>query len=106
MIDSLRCKVQIIVIDLLETFFSSSLISNNKKTRKETKNYDQNSKLLIEIIDNLIHISGDHFVIVTHNNIDNLIKSTITFKFKNVVEMDKVLNIIKKISFPNTQICK
>ena len=96
LIDSLRCKVQIIVIDLLETLFSSSLISNNKRTRKDTKNYDQNSKLLIEIIDNLIHISGEHFVIVTYNDIDNLIKSTITSKFKNVVEMDKVENIIKE----------
>jgi hypothetical protein len=96
LIDSLRCKVQIIVVDLIQTLFSSSLISNNKRIRKDTKNYDQNSKLLIEIIDTLIHISGEHFVIVTYNNTDSLIKSTITSKFKNVVEMDKVENIIKE----------
>ncbi|MGN6823141.1 MAG: hypothetical protein ACTHJ7_10290 [Candidatus Nitrosocosmicus sp.] len=52
--------------------------------------------MLKEIVDDLIHNSGEHFVIVTYNNIDNLIKSTITSKFKNVVEMDKVANIIKE----------
>jgi hypothetical protein len=96
LIDNLRCKVQIIVIDLLETLFSSSLISNNKRTREDLKHFYENEKLLLEIIDNLIHISGEHFVIVTYKNIDNSIKNTIPSKFKNVLEMDKVENVIKE----------
>ncbi|MGN6708305.1 MAG: hypothetical protein ACTHKF_03040 [Candidatus Nitrosocosmicus sp.] len=95
LIDNLNCKVQIIVTDLFETLFSSSTISNNKKD-KDLKDFHENEKLLKEIVDDLIHNSGEHFVIVTYNNIDNLIKSTITSKFKNVVEMDKVANIIKE----------
>jgi hypothetical protein len=51
--------------------------------------------LLNEIIDNLIHLSDKHFVIVTYNDIYNLISRAASFKFKNVVEMDKIENIMK-----------
>ncbi|MGN6628736.1 MAG: hypothetical protein ACTHKJ_02555 [Candidatus Nitrosocosmicus sp.] len=88
--DDLNCKVQIIVTDLFETLFSSSSISNNKKDRKDLKDFNENEKLLKEIVENLVHLSDKHFVIVTYQDIDNLIKRPITSKFKNVIEMSKV----------------
>ncbi|MGN6823438.1 MAG: hypothetical protein ACTHJ7_11815, partial [Candidatus Nitrosocosmicus sp.] len=74
--DNLNCKVQIIVIDSLDTLFSYSTISNNKKDSEDLKDFHENEKLLKEIMDDLIHNSRERFVIVTYNNIDNLIKST------------------------------
>jgi hypothetical protein len=91
LIDSLRCKVQIIVVDLFETLFSSSAFSNNKYD-KNSKDFYENINLINEIVDNLIHLSDKHFVIVSYNDANNLIKRTISSKFKNVVEMDKIEN--------------
>ncbi|MGN6629128.1 MAG: hypothetical protein ACTHKJ_04535 [Candidatus Nitrosocosmicus sp.] len=88
--DNLNCKVQIIVIDSLDTLFSSSTISNNKKDSEDLKDFHENEKLLKEIVDNLVHLSDKHFVIVTCEDIDNLIKRTISSKLKNVIEMSKV----------------
>jgi hypothetical protein len=95
-IEKLDSKIQIIVVDLIQTLFSSSIISNNKRDRNNLKDFYENEKLLNEIIENLIHISDKHFAIVSYNDIDNLIRRAITSKFKNVVEMDKVENIIKE----------
>ncbi len=59
------------------------------------KDFYENEKLLNEIIDNLIHLSDKHFVIVSYDDFNNWVKGTIFFKFKNVLEIDKVNEIIK-----------
>ncbi|MGN6348890.1 MAG: hypothetical protein ACTHKF_07655 [Candidatus Nitrosocosmicus sp.] len=51
--------------------------------------------MLKEIVENLVHLSDKHFVIVTYQDIDNLIKRPITSKFKNVMDMSKVGYILK-----------
>ena len=89
-IEKLGSKIQIIIVDLIQTLFSSSSILNNKRDRNNLKDFYENEKLLNEIIDNLIHLSDKHFVIVTYNDINNLIERTISSEFKNVIEMSKV----------------
>ncbi len=91
----MNINMQVIVVDLLETLFSYSFISNNKRDRNNLKDFYENEKLLNEILENLVYKSNKHFVIVSYNNFNNLIKRTISSKFKNVVEMDKIENIIK-----------
>ena len=96
LIDKLACSIQIIVIGLLETLFSSSTISNNQKGRNDLKNLYEYEKLLNEVIDNLIHISDKHFVIVSYNDINTTIKRTIPSKFKNMVKLDIIQDIVKR----------
>ena len=51
--------------------------------------------MLNEIVDDFVHISDKHFVIVTYEDIDNWTKRTMSSKFKNIVEMNKVEDVIK-----------
>jgi hypothetical protein len=94
LIDKLNCNIQVIVVDLLETLFSSSFFSN-KRNRNDLKDFYENEKLLNEIVDDFVHISDKHFVIVTYEDIDNWTKRTMSSKFKNIVEMNKVEDVIK-----------
>ena len=96
LIDKLACNIQIIVIDLLETLFSSSTVSNNKKDRNDLKIFYQYEKLLNEIIDNLNYVSDKHFVIVSYNDINTTIKRIMLSKFKNMVKLVKIQDIVKK----------
>ena len=59
------------------------------------KDFYESEKLLNEIVDNLINLSDKHFVIVTYTNFSNWIKGTTFSKFKNVLEIDKINEIIK-----------
>ena len=70
--------------------------NNNNNTHSKfnlKKDFDENIKLLCEIIDNLNHILDKHFVIVSYNDINNLSKISITSKFKNEVEISIYLRI-------------
>jgi hypothetical protein len=51
--------------------------------------------LLNEVVDDFVHISDKHFVIVTCEDIDDWTKRTMSSKFKNIVEMNKVEYVIK-----------
>jgi hypothetical protein len=96
LIYKLACNIQIIVIDILETLFSSSSITNNRKDRNDLKTFYEYEKLLNEILDNLIHISDKHFVIVSYNDINATIKRTMSSKFKNIVKLDRIQDLVKK----------
>jgi hypothetical protein len=87
LIDKTGCNMQIIVMDLLDTLFKTNEKNNSKYNLK--KDFDENTRLLNEITDKLIDISDKHFVIVSYNNIKNLAESSITYKFKNTVEISE-----------------
>ena len=101
LIDTLNCKVQVIVVDLLNTILSSSsstsnnVIKNNNNYKSNKKLYE-NANLLKEIIDNLINLSDRHFVIVSYNDSNNLKERIVISKFKNVLEIDQIEYIIKE----------
>jgi hypothetical protein len=101
LIDMLNCKVQVIVVDLLNTILSSSsstsnnVIKNNNNYKSNKKLYE-NANLLKEIIDNLINLSDRHFIIVSYNDSNNLKKRIVISKFKNVLEIDQIEYISKK----------
>jgi len=80
-------QIQIIVIDLLGTLFKTNRKNNSKYNLK--RDFDENENLLNEILDNLIHISDKHFVIVSYNDIKNVTERSVISKFKNIVEINK-----------------
>ncbi|MDN5846474.1 MAG: hypothetical protein L0H53_09400 [Candidatus Nitrosocosmicus sp.] len=88
LIDELRnCKIQIIIMDFLDTLFSSS---NRIKSKKSDFKY--NEKLVNEMLDTLAHISTNHFVILTcdNSNNDNLyhyLASALDSKISNCIEI-------------------
>jgi len=69
LLDKINYKIQILVIDLLDTLFKT-----NRKISKIDlkKDFDENAKILDDIIDNLSHISDKYFVIVSYNDIKNI----------------------------------
>ena len=69
LLDKINYKIQILVIDLLDTLFKT-----NRKISKIDlkKDFDENAKILDDIIDNLSHISHKYFVIVSYNDIKNI----------------------------------
>jgi hypothetical protein len=94
--DKMDCNIQIIVIDLLDILLPSPSSSSKRfKTNEKDNNYNlkkdfyENTKLLDEIIDNLINISDKHFVIVSYNDVKDLVETSITSKFKNVVNISE-----------------
>jgi hypothetical protein len=84
-INSLDCHIQIIVIDLLGTLFKTNSKRNSEFNPK--KDFNEDVKILDEILENLIHISNKHFVIVSYNGIKNLERMSIESKFQNAVEI-------------------
>jgi len=45
-------------------------------------------------LDNLIHISDKHFVIVSYKDIKNITKRSVISKFKNIVEINEQDDLI------------
>jgi hypothetical protein len=93
LLDKLHCKIQILVIDLLDTLFKTNGKINKINLKK---NFDEHANLLDEIIDNLIHISYKHFVIVSYSDIKDIVESSITSKFKNVLQINDNHEISKE----------
>jgi hypothetical protein len=92
--NSLDCNIQIIVIDLLDTLFKTNRKRNSEFNLK--KDFDENAKILDEIVNNLISISDKHFVIVSYNDIKNIAIGSITSKFKNTVNLNENYDISKE----------
>ncbi len=92
----LNYKIQIVVLDLLNTFpstLSTSSYSNNKIDNNLNFNY--NLLLLEQIINKLIQISKTYFVILSYNS-NKLLDNIIIPKFSNILEIDITNNHIKK----------
>ncbi|MER5174294.1 MAG: hypothetical protein ABJB76_09850 [Candidatus Nitrosocosmicus sp.] len=112
LIQKLDGKLQIIILDLLNTLFPSSPSSsylNKKIDYKESERFIYNSdfkykiKLLEEMIDRLIQISSRNFVILSYNTNNKLLENkNIISKFKNVIEINNPYNKnIEKIKNDN-----
>lgn len=89
-----NCKIQIIVLDLLDTLIeasSRSIVSkdNNGRLRSE-RDLKNNEKLVIEVLEILLNLSNDHFVILTYDNSTNIIDRSFFYKFSNYLEIDMV----------------
>jgi len=93
LLDKINYKIQILVIDLLDTLFKT-----NRKISKIDlkKDFDENAKILDDIIDNLSHISDKYFMIVSYNDIKNIAFRSILSKFKNVVQISENYGIFKE----------
>src|SRR6476646_9256134 len=92
LINKIDYQIEIIVIDLLDTLFKTNRKNNNKYNLK--RDFDENANLLNETLDNLIHISDKHFVIVSYNDIKNVTERSIISKFKNIVEINEQDDLI------------
>jgi hypothetical protein len=92
-------KIQIIILDLLDTLIESSshnIVSKDKYSSSiPERDFKNNEKLVIEAIDVLLNLSNDHFVIVTCDNSTNIIDSSFFYKFNNHLEIDVVKNMNK-----------
>ncbi len=100
----LNCKIQIIVLDLLNTFPSllstTSSYSNNKIDNNINFNY--NLRLLEQIINKLIQFSNSYFVILSYNSFNKSLDNVIIPKFSNNIEIDSANNnIVRKIKDNN-----
>src|SRR3954447_16200619 len=91
-INKIDYQIQIIVIDLLGTLFKTNRKNNSKYNL--IRDFDENADLLNEILDNLIHISDKHFVIVSYNDIKNVTERSIISKFKNIVKINEQDDLI------------
>lgn len=90
-------KIQIIVLDLLDTLLSNSrkIGMSGKNNNWNIKNdFDHNKILLDEIIDCLINLSNRFFVVIEYNDSNKLIDNSIVSKFDNIVEIDLLNNNI------------
>ena len=77
---------------MLDTLFKTNRKNKSKYNLK--KHFDENANLLNEVLDNLIHISDKHFVIVSYNDIKNITKRSVISKFKNIVEINEQDDLI------------
>ncbi|HET6590549.1 MAG TPA: hypothetical protein VFG45_10340 [Candidatus Nitrosocosmicus sp.] len=93
------CKIQIIILDLLNTLIESSSQSivpkNDNSSFRTERDFQNNEKLVNEVIDVLINLSDNYFVILTCDNRTNIIDSSIFYKFSNYVEVD-IVNFVSK----------
>jgi hypothetical protein len=84
-------KIQISVLDLLDTLISSNRFKSNEGVDqwKSKQDFKCNEKLVDEMTDKLITISKDHFVITWYDNSacipDNF---SIPSKFNNIIEIN------------------
>lgn len=94
-----NCKIQIIVLDLLDTLIESSSRSivskDNKSSLRSERDFKNNEKLVIEALDVLLNLSDNHFVILTCDNSANIIDNSFFYKFSNYLEIDTVNSVNK-----------
>lgn len=105
-IDRLDNKIQIILLDLFGT-----LISSTKLTTKEFKDngccyhsrsnneIEDNIDIVNELVNTLINLSGKYFVILTYDEVANMIRNSsnyIASKFENAINIKQVLDKNKK----------
>jgi len=95
-----NCKIQIIVLDLLDTLFSPShrvKTGDNNSYLRTQRDFKHNEKLVIEAIDCLINLSNNYFVILSYNDSNNMVDNfDLISKFSNVIEIDQLNSTGKK----------
>lgn len=83
------CKIQIIVLDLLDTLISSNGIRSKHDVEKSKAEYMHNEILVDELIDTLVNLSNKYFVIMWYDNSNQLIDDySINSRFDNVIEIN------------------
>lgn len=86
-------KLQIIILDLLDTLVSSTVKSKiktfeNKRYSATSRNaIQENTKIVNEMIDVLISLSVKYFVILTYDDCENIKGSSIAIKFNNAINI-------------------
>jgi hypothetical protein len=94
-------KMQIIILDFLGTLFTPSHRINPKGGYNRLtceRDFKNSESLVLEAVDVLLHLSRDHFVIMTYDNGNNIVKDQLKCKFSNCLEIDKLnlRNTIRK----------
>ena len=93
------CKIQIIVLDLLDTLIESSsrsIVSKGNNSRFKTeRDFKINEKLVIEALEILLNLSNNYFVILTCDNRTRIIDDSFFYKFSNYLEIDMVNSVNK-----------
>jgi hypothetical protein len=86
-------KVQIIILDLLDTLVSSNVktrmkkFENNGYSATSGNAIQENMSIVNEMIDVLISLSVKYFVILTCDDCENIKDNFITFKFNNAINI-------------------
>ncbi|MDN5847424.1 MAG: hypothetical protein L0H53_14260 [Candidatus Nitrosocosmicus sp.] len=86
-----NCKIQIIVMDFLDTSFESSHTIRTKDKhnyQRSERDFKHNEKLVIEAIDTLLDLSNNHYVILSYYNNNGLVNGSLFSKFSNYLEID------------------
>ena len=84
-------KIQIIVLDLLDTLLTSSHkfdTTDRDSHLSVSRDFKDNEKLVIEAVDILLNLSKNHFAIMTYVDRNNLIRDQLLCKFNNSLEID------------------
>lgn len=93
------CKIQIIVLDLLNTLIESSsrsIVSKDTNSHFKTeRDFKNNEKLVIEALEILLNLSNNYFVILTCDNRTRIIDDSFFYKFSNYLEIDMVNSVNK-----------
>ncbi len=98
----LNCKIQIIILDLLNTFPLSLSASPYKNKIDNNINFNYDLRILEQIINKLIQISNTYFVILSYNSFNKLLDNIIIPKFSNKLEIDFANNnVTEKIKNNN-----
>lgn len=90
--DNHNDKIQIIILDFLDTL-QSPTHKINTKDEYSRLNYESdfknNESLVIEAVEVLLNLSRDYFVILTYDNSNNIVKDQLLCKFNNGLEIDE-----------------
>lgn len=94
-----NCKIQIIILDFLDTLIESSncsIASKDKNSHfRSERDFKNNEKLVIEAMETLLNLSNNHFVILTCYKSINIVDRSFFYKFSNCLEMDVVKYVDK-----------
>ena len=91
LIQKINCKMQIIVLDMFDTLLSPLA---NKVKPKLTKNApdvkEGKTKLLNEMLQNMINFSKDHFSVIAFTNLRKVFSKSIFSHFNQILEIDSI----------------
>jgi len=93
LIQKLNCKIQIIVLDILDTLFSSSTNKVKSKLIKNASDIKEDKiKLLDEILQNMISFSRYCFSILAFTDFRNILNKSIFSRFNQILEIVSIDN--------------
>ena len=86
-----NCKIQLIVIDFLNTLLESSHTIRTKDKHnylRSERDFKHNEKLVTEALDILLNLSNNHFVILSYDNNNSFVNGSLFSKFSNYLEIE------------------